>query len=226
MNTTTIRPFATAKLITLTVLALALLLFSGCRLAGVKGNGDIRTEKRDVQNFTTLVADGGMQVNWTTGAPALSVTTDENLMKYIRTNMSGDKLQIEWSKTLRPTRSVKINIASPSLRGVEMNGAVRLTAANLSGANFFIEANGATRVTLDGAVDELAASLTGASRLDAERLQTRNAELSITGAGRADVSASEVLKVAVSGAGRVTYRGNPRVRKEINGAGSVKKRGN
>ena len=224
MNTIMIRPFATLKLITLAVLALPLLLFSGCRWAGVKGNGDIRTEKREVQNFTTVVADGGLQVNWTSGAPALSVTTDENLMEYIRTKVSGDKLHIEWTKQLRPTRRIVINISSPSLRGAEINGAVRLSAAKLSGQNFFLEANGATRVTLDGTVDGLAASLNGASRLDAEKLQTRTSELSITGAGRADVTASDVLKVAVSGAGKVTYSGTPKVRKEINGAGRVTQR--
>lgn len=224
MNTINIRPSAPLKLITLATLAMALLLLSGCHWVGVKGSGDIKTETRVVQNFTTIEADGAFQVNWTTGSPALSITTDDNLMEYIRTNVSGEKLQIEWVKPLKGTRGIKINIASQSLRGVELNGAVRFAAANLSGQDFFLEANGATRVGLDGNTDSIVASLNGASRLDAENLRTRRAELSINGAGRAEVSATEILNVAVSGAGKVTYIGNPKVRKEINGAGSVRRR--
>ena len=224
MNPITLRPYAQLKLITLAALAVALLLLAGCHWVGVKGNGDIKTETRQVENFATLEADGAFQVNWTTGAPALTITTDENLMEYIRTKVSGEKLRIEWVKPLKGTRGIKINIASQGLRGVELNGAVRLAASNMSGQDFFLEANGATRVTLGGQVDGMVASMNGASRLDAEKLQTRSAELSINGAGRADVSASEILKVAVSGAGKVTYSGNPKVRKEINGAGSVRRR--
>jgi hypothetical protein len=79
-------------------------------------------------------------------------------------------------------------------------------------------------VTADGTVNELLATMSGASKLDAESLQVKTAELSISGAGRADVSASEVLKVAISGAGKVTYNGDPSIEKHVSGAGSVRKR--
>ena len=64
----------------------------------------------------------------------------------------------------------------------------------------------------------------GADGETPESLVTRALELSISGAGRADVNATEVLKVTISGAGKVTYSGNPSISKEISGAGSVKKR--
>ena len=225
MNSTIpIRPLAMIKLATLAVLALALLFLSGCRWAGVKGNGDIETETRSIGEFTTIEASGAYEVTWTHGAPSLQITADSNLLKLIETSISDRKLRIEWEKQLRPTRRIKVRIASGSLLGAELNGAVRLNAANMRTPNFFLEANGATRVDLRGTLDGLSASMNGASRLDAEGLNTRVAELSINGAGRADVNASELLRVAVSGAGRVTYGGNPRVQKDISGAGRVKRR--
>jgi len=225
MNTTIpLRPFALLKFLTLAALAVALLLLSGCRWTGVKGNGNITTETRQVADFTTIQADGAFEVNWTSGSPALRITTDGNLMDYIRAEVAGDKLRIEWEKNLRPTRGIKIHIASSTFTGAELNGAVRLNASNMSGSNFFLEANGATRVGLKGTVDGLTASMNGASRLDADELRTRTAELSINGAGRAEVNASEHLRVAVSGAGKVTYSGDPKVKKDINGAGSVRRR--
>jgi hypothetical protein len=226
MTTTTIpvRPLATVKLATLGLLALALLLLSGCHWVGVKGNGDIKTEDRPIGDFTKLEADGAFTINWSNGPAKLSITTDENLMEYIRTRQSGDQLHIEWIKPLRGTRGIKIDIASPSLSAVQLNGAVRLVASNLSGPEFYLECNGASRVALHGNVNAMSGEMNGASRLDAESLVTRAMELSISGAGKAEVNASEALKVTISGAGNVTYHGNPTVSKEISGAGSVKRR--
>jgi Putative auto-transporter adhesin, head GIN domain len=224
MNTIPIRPLLTLKLATLAVLALVLLLLNGCHWVGVQGNGKVTTEERSTTGFTKVEADGAFTINWSVGAPSLRITTDGNLLNYIRTSVVNDKLRIDWVKPLKGTRGIKVDITSPLLTGAQLNGAVRLVASNLSGTEFYLEANGATRVALTGRVNAMSGELNGASRLDAESLETRAMELSISGAGRADVNASDVLKVEISGAGRVTYSGNPTVSKEISGAGSVKKR--
>lgn len=224
MNTITIRPFAAMKLLTLAMLALVLLLLNGCHWVGEKGNGKITTDARPVTDFSRLEADGAFTINWQRGPAALKITTDQNLLQYIRTEQKGDKLRIEWIKPLKGTRGIKVDIGSSALTKAQINGAVRLTAAELSGPEFYLEANGATRVKLSGNVNAMSGEMNGASRLDAEALVTRAMELSINGAGRADVNATEVLKVEISGAGKVTYSGNPTISKEINGAGSVKKR--
>ena len=225
MNSTIpIRPLAMVKLLTLAVLALALAFLSGCRWAGVKGNGDIETEMRPIGDFTTLNASGAYEVTWTHGAPALQITADSNLLKLIDTEVNGKQLEIEWEKQMRPSRTIKVRISSSALSGAELNGAVKLNAADMRAPNFVLEANGATRVQLKGTLDGIAASMNGASRLDAGDLKARVAELSINGAGRADVNASELLRVAVSGAGRVNYTGNPQIQKDISGAGRIKRR--
>jgi len=225
MKTIPIRPLMTLKLLSVAVLAVLCLLLSSCnRWVGLKGNGRITTEDRQIQNFSALQADGAFEVNWTSGPPRLSIRTDENLMEHIQTEISGDELKISWTKQLRSTRGIKLEIASQTLRAVELNGAVRMAAQNLTGPEFILEANGATRVTLDGTVNAISAEMNGASRLNADGLATRAAELTINGAGRAEVNASEVLRVAVSGAGRVNYLGNPQIHKTISGAGSVRRR--
>jgi hypothetical protein len=119
---------------------------------------------------------------------------------------------------------MKVKISSASMTGARLTGAVRLSATRLSGKGFYLEGTGATRVTVDGTVNELMATMSGASRLDAESLQVKIAELSISGAGKAEVSASDTLKVAISGAGKVTYSGNPTVEKHVSGAGSIRRR--
>jgi hypothetical protein len=224
MHTIPVRPFAVLKLTTLAALALALLLLSGCNWAGERGNGTIITDTREISAFTEIEADGAFDITWTTGEPAFSVTTDENLVEHIRTRVEGDALTLSWAKPLKGTRGIKVRIASSSLRRVTLNGAVRLKTSNLAGAEFYLEANGATRVGLEGTVNALSAEMNGASRLDAQKLVTRATELAINGAGRAEVHATEVLKVDISGAGKVVYGGEPKtIDKQISGAGSVKR---
>ena len=219
MNTIPIRPFAAAKLLTFAALALG-----GCHIGGIKGNGHITSETRSVQEFTSVEAEGAFDIQWVPGSAACTITTDENLLSHVETSMSGSKLELRWHGQLRPTHGMKVRLSSLKLTATRLTGAVRLSATRLSGKGFYIDGTGATRVTADGTVDELMATMSGASKLLAESLQVRTAQLSISGAGKAEVAVSDSLKVAISGAGKVTYRGNPAVERQISGAGSVRQR--
>ncbi len=223
-NTLPVRPFAIFKLATLALLALVLLLLSGCHWVGVHGDGHLTTEARPVADFTKLEADGAFTINWTPGPPKVSIRTDGNLLEFIKTEVTDGKLRIEWLKPLKGTHGIKVDISTSALSHVTLNGAVRFNAERLAGPEFYLDANGATRAALTGTVNAVSGDLNGASRLDAEELKTRAMELSISGAGRADVTVSDALKVEISGAGKVTYAGNPTVSKSISGAGRVKQR--
>jgi hypothetical protein len=123
-----------------------------------------------------------------------------------------------------PTHGIKVVISSPTRTAARIRGAVRLTAKQLTGPKFALEASGASRVSLDGNVNELLADMTGASRLDASGLQTKIAEISTTGAGDVEIAVAETLKVSITGAGKVSYSGNPTIEKHIVGAGSIRRR--
>lgn len=221
MNTIMIRPFAALKILTFVALA----LFNGCHLAGIGGNGHVTTQNRPVTNFTEVEADGAFRIEWSNGPATLNITTDQNLLTYVETNVEGNKLHIHARENLRPTKHLQVKLSSSALTAARLTGAVRLTATKLTGKGFYLEGTGATHVIVDGAVPELIASMTGASKLEAASLQTQRTELSISGAGKAEVAVSDTLKVAISGAGKVIYTGNPKtVEKKISGAGSIKQR--
>ena len=206
-------------------LSLLVLLSAGCDWRGIRGNGTMKTEQRPVTAFTRIEAGGFYKIQWQPGPPSLSLTTDENLLSHIETSMSGSALKIETRGQIAPTHGVTVVITSPSLTGAELSGAVKLEAAQLSGDRFALDTSGATRVSLAGRANRLIASLTGASRLDAETFQAEDVEISVTGAGRADVTATNSLKAAITGAGRVSYGGNPKsVEKKITGAGKISPR--
>jgi Putative auto-transporter adhesin, head GIN domain len=210
--------------ITIVLLAGYVLLVAGCHLPGVRGNGHTKTEERSVGAFANVETSGAFEIEWQNGAPALRITTDENLLPYIETNVSGDTLHLSTREHVWPTHGVKIIMSSPTRTGARIRGAVKLTAKQLSGPTFALESKGAAEVFLDGNIDRLLVDMTGASQLAANGLQTKTAEISTTGAGDADVAVTDTLKVVITGAGKVTYSGNPTIQKNITGAGSVRRK--
>ena len=209
--------------ILIVLLAGCVVLVVGCHLPGIRGNGRIKTEERPVTRFANVDASGAFVIEWENGSPAVRITTDENLLPYIESVVSGDTLHLSTREHVWPTRGIKVAISSLTRTGGKMRGAVKLTAKQLSGPTFALESKGASEVTLDGSVDQLLVDMTGASQLAADRLQAKTAEISTTGAGDADVAVSDTLKVVITGAGKVTYSGNPSsIKKQITGAGSIR----
>ncbi len=211
------------KKITAVVLAGYVFLVAGCDyLPGVRGNGHIKTEGRSVAAFANVEISGACGIEWQNGAPALQITTDENLLPYIEINVSGDTLHLSMREHVWPTHGIKVVMSSPARRGARIRGAVKLTAKQLTGPTFALESKGASEVFLDGNIDRLLVDMTGASQLAADGLQTKTAEISTTGAGDADVAVTDALKVVITGAGKVTYSGNPpTIEKHITGAVSI-----
>ena len=211
------------KKITIVFLAACAVLAAGCQWVGIRGNGHIKTDQRTISSFANIDASCAFQIEWKSGAPALSITTDENLLPYIDNQISGETLHLQTREQIWPTHGIKVVISSPTRTGAKISGAVKLTANQLSGPRFALESTGAGEVKLDGNIDELLANMTGASELHAGGMQTKTTEISTTGAADAEIAVSETLKVAITGAGKVSYSGSPKtIEKHITGAGSIR----
>ena len=211
------------KKILIALLVACVVSVVGCHLPGIRGNGQIKTEERPITAFSNLDASGAFEIEWENGSPSLRITTDGNLLTYVESDVSGDTLRLRTREHVWPTHGIRVAISSPTRTGGNIRGAVKLTVTQLSGPTFALESKGASEVTLDGSIDRLLADMTGASQLVADRLQTKTAEISTTGAGDADVAVSDTLKVVITGAGKVTYSGNPpTIKKQITGAGSIR----
>jgi hypothetical protein len=210
----------------ITILLIATLaVIAGCSRRGIKGDGVIKSETRPISDFSELVVTGGYQIKWSSGKPTLTISTDQNLLPLIKTMVTGNTLQIESEENLAPTKGITITISSASLADVQLTGAIRLAARQLSGHDLKLEANGASNISVDGSVTNLEANLSGASKLNAKSLQTQTATLSLDGASYGDVTVTETLNASISGAGVLTYSGNPKsVEKNISGAGSIRSR--
>jgi hypothetical protein len=208
----------------LPLLAAVGLVVAGCDWQGIRGNGHIVTDQRTIEDFSELHTNGGaFDIEWRSGSPALTITTDENLVGHIEARKIDNYLELRTRERLRPTHHIKVLVSSSIRSAAKLSGASDLSVHALAGPKFAVQSTGAADVTLDGAVDELLADMTGASDLKASKLQARTVQISTTGAASALVNTSETLRVAITGAGDVTYFGNPKtVEKHITGAGSIR----
>ena len=200
-----------------------LFALSGCDVGGIRGNGHMVTQEQKLEPFINVKADGAFRIEWHSGPPAVSVTIDQNLMQYVEMEVRDRVLYVRTTRYIRPRHSIKVVLTSNTLEGASFSGASQLTAHQLTGSKFYLETTGASKATLDGAVDELIANITGAGDLRAESLQTKTAQVSVTGAGDARMAVSDNLKVSITGAGKVEYIGDPHIQRKITGAGSIRR---
>ena len=200
-------------------------VIAGCSQRGIKGDGKIITENRTVSEYSEIKAIGGCQIKWTSGKPALSITTDSNLLSHIKTGVSGHTLKILSPGILRPTRRIAVVLSSASLADVRLTGGMSFTAGPLSGTDLILESTGASDVCFEGAVTNLGVRMTGASKLEAKALKAQTATLSMVGASEADITVAEALSVSMTGACSLSYSGNPKtVDKNVTGACSSRQR--
>lgn len=203
----------------------AITVITGCS-PGIKGDGTMTTTNRPVADFSALQANGAYQITWSSGKPGLTISTDQNLLPLITTSVTDGTLHIDRTESLRPTKGITIIISSASLKDVQLNGAMSLTASNLSGSDLKLDSNGASSINVQGSVTNLEADFSGASSLSAKALQTQTARISLNGACSADVTVTESLDASISGTGTITYGGNPKtVEQNVSGLGRIQPRG-
>jgi hypothetical protein len=115
-----------------------------------------------------------------------------------------------------------VKVTAPTLAGIELAGANKLTLAIESREGIELQTEGAGRIRASGRVDSATMVGAGASSIEAVDLIARAVDVRLEGAGRATVHATERLKARIEGAGLVRYAGNPSsVDKEIGGIGHI-----
>lgn len=213
----------------------------------IRGNGTIKTESRTPGTFNGIHVSGAIDVYVKQDSvSSVRVETDENLLEHLLTEIDGSTLRIHQKEgtNLKPSRSIKVYVSSPSYKNFEASGACDFFGENkitsseaitidLSGASdvklelkapkINAELSGAGSVTLKGETKDFFVDGSGATDIKCFELMAENTQVELSGAGDAQVFASVKLDVRVSGAADVKYKGNATVSQSVRGAGSVKK---
>ncbi len=229
------------------LLALFLMIQTGRTYAfrGIKGNGNVVKQERNVSDFSGVEVGGAFRVFLTQGdEEKLIVEADENLLAVIETKVKGGTLVIRTNETIKDFKELNIYLTFKKLDEMEINGACHLTGENkfrfddlefdcsgaskvelkLSASSLEADISGASKVQLFGSTEKTNMDVSGASVLDAYEFEIASCNIEVSGAAIAKIIVGDELSAEVSGAAKLRYKGNPKlISHEVSGAGSMKK---
>jgi len=197
----------------------------------VYGNNKVVKKEREAGRFSGLRVSSGIDVYLRqTGEESIEVEADENLHEYILTEIRDGVLHVYTEANIREAEMKRVYVTMNDIRSLKTSsagdiigespvktGELELSASSAGDIKLEvyvreIEANISSSgdVTLTGETDILNATLSSAGDLNAYGLEVREADVSASSAGDADISVSERLRARSSSAGDINYRGNPK----------------
>ena len=234
--------FALPLLLTATLLV----SFSCNRNERIRGNGEVKEESRNAAPFKDISTSGAYKVIIQQGSGhSIRIAAEENLLPYIQTEISGGELQIYTRKgyNIQPTKDITVYVTMEKVGILSASGAsgfiskgtlnsdlleLRFSGAadaklDINARKLKVGVSGASKIKLSGTSNSAEYGVSGAADIRALDLATDDAQVDISGTGKAEVFVQKKLDVGISGMGNVHYKGDPSVTKSISGAGNISK---
>ncbi|MBW4889618.1 DUF2807 domain-containing protein [Mucilaginibacter sp. HMF5004] len=227
----------------LSVLAVAN-IFSSCHSGCTKGSGISATETRDAGVFSKIDISGPFVVTVKQDSvSSVKITADNNLMKEIKTNVSGDKLEVKTESGICPSGQIVVSISTKNLSAIKTAGEVKLTSAGkITAKDFEFDLSGVAKINMDLNADKVSTTgsgltdlsltgqavshkinLSGSGQVDALNFVVSQYKIESSGATDFKINVLNDLSINSSGASNIEYRGNPKnISNNKSGVGSLK----
>lgn len=235
------------KIFALTLMIIAVSACAQAQYRSVRGNHDVTRKDRNVDNnFTGIKVSSGIDVFLSQGDHnSVTVEADENLHEYIITEVKGDVLNIYSEANIRDAERKRAYVTMKEINSVRTTSAgdvtgetpvradhLELSASSAGNINLEVTAkeinldiSSSGDITISGEADILDGSLSSAGDLNAFDLKVRDADISASSAGNANVNVSERIRARSSSAGDINYKGNPQyIDAHSSSAGGIHKR--
>jgi len=228
------------------VLTVVLLAVFGVFGGVIIGSGNLTTRNFNLSDFTEIAAQSGFQLELVQSSTfSVEVTADDNVMDYIDVNKSGSTLKIrpQWNRSFRSV-TLRAKITMPDLYEIKLSGGSRASISgfnsshdlsvglsggssvtgNITAGDAYFDLSGGSQVNLQGTADDLDVNGSGGSQLELEAFSVNNADINLSGGGRATVNVNGALDVNLSGGSHVTYIGEPTsIDRNLSGDSTVSK---
>lgn len=175
----------------------------------VLGSGNLDTEEKYFGDFTRVEVSNAFEVEIIqSGEFNVSITTDDNLLKYIRVSKSGETLKIGVKTGSYNFTTLEASVSMPDLYGLDLSGATRGTVRGFSSSHdFSVELSGASSLDMrDMSAGDVEFDISGVSSLDMRDMSAGDARFDVSGASsiRSEGSANDIF-IDASGASDVKF---------------------
>jgi hypothetical protein len=231
-------------------IALAIIGISACTQGQIRrtvyGNNKVVTKERNAEHFTGIRVSTGIDVYLKQGDnEAISVEADENLHEYILTEVRDGVLNVYTEVNIREAERKRVYVTMKEVNSIRTSSAgdvfgetpvksdrLELSASSagdikmeVHAKDIEIDISSSGDITLKGDADLLEADLSSAGDLNAFDLKVREADISVSSAGDADINVSDRITARASSAGDVNYMGDPKyVDAHSSSAGGIHRR--
>jgi hypothetical protein len=192
----------------------------------VTGNGNVKTEGREVTGFDRISISGiGELIVEQTGEESLTIEAEENLLPLLISEVEDNRLTlgIRRNSSITATKPIVYRLTVGSLRELEGAGSVSISATGLDSSDFSYKGSGTVKAVLSGRAEDQTVTMSGTGTLDGRNLAGRTAEVDLSGTGEALVNVTQTLQARASGTATVRYLGDPQVDVRTSGLGKVEK---
>lgn len=215
----------------------------------IVGNGQIVKQERTLGSFDKLVVRTGMRVHISAGdAGKAELEGESNILEHVVTNVKNGELTITLAsnQSYNQTKGVTVTIHVPRLSAIMVSTGCavdsdipleantltatvetgsRMTTA-ISAKNLKLTVKEGSQANLRGTATEADIRLSGAAKLNADKLTLARASVHMDGASHADIHVTETLTASADGVSTLTYSGNPTVKsQEATGLSKIRKQG-
>jgi hypothetical protein len=214
----------------------------------VRGSGVVKTETRDVSNFSKVDLNGSGDLTITVGdKEALTIEAEDNILPLLTSEVRGDTLVLSMKpgSSVNPTRPIRYNLTVKNLTSASLLGSGSISGSGLSADSFSasligsgninlekanfktLNANiaGSGNMAIDGTADSQTVTIPGSGEYRAQDLKSQSAHVTIAGSGTTTVWASQSLDANILGSGTIKYYDSPTVSQKITGSGTVQSLG-
>ena len=214
---------------------------------GVKGNGNVTTEERSInESFTAIKATEGLNVYLTqSDIEGVTVEADENLQDIIITEVIDGVLKIHTEENIGRSTSKKVMISFKDISIITSTSGSDVYSTNVintdelklkttSGSDMKLEVNtlvldckstSGSDLRLSGTTNKLFAEATSGSDIKAGDLIAESSQVKATSGADITVNTSKKLTAKATSGGDIKYYGNPETVEKSDGvSGSISKR--
>lgn len=213
--------------------------------SGVRGNGDVITEDRNVRaSFTSIKATEGLDVYLTqSDTESITVKADSNLHELILTEVEDGVLKIHTKENIGRASSKRVNVSFKDISSITSTSGSdvystntinteRLDLKSTSGSDMKLDVNtsvlhckstSGSDLKVSGKTVKLVAEATSGSDIKAADLKAESSEVKATSGADITVNTSKELTARATSGGDVKYYGNPKkVDKSDSSSGSIR----
>lgn len=214
---------------------------------GVRGNGNVQTETRNInESFSSIHVSRGLDVYLTqSNDQIIEVEADENLLDIIVVEVENDELKITTTDNIAYSKAQKVMVSFKDVSKITSTSGSDVFSTNIitadelnlkttSGSDMELEVDTNTLVCkstsgsdlrLSGKTNNLFAEATSGSDIKAGKLLAQSSQVEVTSGADITVNTSQELNAKASSGGDITYYGNPEIVKKSDGvSGSIRKR--